>query len=120
MSLDALPPDFEQSYRDFSSFPLNHIEARSYGQGILEDYCKRLSSGRELRFTQDLNSIKVPIRDVSAEGVVTKVNILDDDYLKELLGHSPQAPVQHLMNGTNTISSQDTITARKDAKCRFV
>ncbi|KAK1689035.1 hypothetical protein BDP55DRAFT_653929 [Colletotrichum godetiae] len=119
-SSNTLPPEFEQSYREFNSFPLNHIEAKSYGQGVLQDYRKRLSSGGEFRFIEDLHRIKVPIRDVSAEGVVTKVNILGDNYLKELLGHSQQASTPLPINGTRTPQSQDTISAQKDTKCRFV
>ncbi|KAK1719273.1 hypothetical protein BDP67DRAFT_504785 [Colletotrichum lupini] len=117
---NALPHEFEQSYLELTAFPRNHIEAKSYGDAILKGYHERLSDGERLMFLQDEDKIKVPIRDISADGSVTKVNVLNDDQLKDLLGHVPQDPMQNLVNGSNRPLAQVSIRVQKDAKCRFV
>ncbi|KAI3539958.1 hypothetical protein CABS01_10027 [Colletotrichum abscissum] len=111
---NALPHEFEQSYLELTAFPRNHIEAKSYGDAILKGYHERLSDGERLMFLQDEDKIKVPIRDISADGSVTKVNVLNDDQLKDLLGHVPQDPMQNLVNGSNRPLAQVSIRVQKD------
>ncbi|KXH26373.1 hypothetical protein CNYM01_05261 [Colletotrichum nymphaeae SA-01] len=110
-----LPPDFERSYLASNSYPLNHVSASSYGRSSLLDQRKRLKSRRQSLFVSN-EKAKIPIRDITVAGKVSKENILNDDHLKEFLGDltvvnsDPQSPTE----------ASRILTFQKDVKCRFV
>lgn len=102
-----LPDEFRQSYSNWYSYPNNIVAWRSYGPAGLMRFRERLKARRNTLFVRE--RFRVPVRDISDMGVVSKRNLDGEASLRDLLGDisRPNSP-------------PECIFTKPDPICRFV
>jgi hypothetical protein len=112
-SIPSIPDEFAASYRNFARYPLNHTSRAAYIQSSLESSRRRLE-GRRRDLVQLKENIKVPFRDISDDGKVSRANAFDDAELRECLGDVPVPPTP------DAPSVAGNVLTLRDPRCRFV
>lgn len=107
---------FTRSYQNFDSDPRNLVSASIYGATALCQYEDRILASKELLFIEDDQRYKVPIRDISSAGTVTKINIKDETTLCGYLGEASL----HISPDRQDSVSANAAAIKEDHGCRFV
>ncbi|ERF73564.1 hypothetical protein EPUS_07498 [Endocarpon pusillum Z07020] len=114
MSL-TLTPEYEASYKSFSTYPQNLLNTHAFFPAALRAYKIHLDAAEDTLFVQNENAVDVPIADLDENGnYIRKKNIFSDQKLREYIGDTVEEDVQthELIRGS--------YASRPDPKCRFI
>ena len=81
---------------------------------MLKGYRERLKERRDTLFYSAPEKHKLPIRDISAAGNVEKINIFDEEDLRDFLGDN------YKEDADDPSKSTGSIVSKKDARCRLM
>ncbi|KAF7559254.1 hypothetical protein G7046_g4894 [Stylonectria norvegica] len=116
---NLLPPDFQVSYRDRDSYPLNytHRSISTYRSALVES-AKRLDDATANLFEVGLGMLEISFRDLKTDNGsgqdVGKLTMHSPEELTDWLGVRQQS-------SSDATSPHDVLTTRqKDPKCRFI
>jgi hypothetical protein len=83
--------NFQKSYLDYRRYPFNLISAPIYGSSSLHAYHQRF---HEISAHLDNANIEVPVKDISKDGVGTKLNIFTEKGFDDMVGSPPGLEVK--------------------------
>ncbi|KAF4912756.1 hypothetical protein CGCVW01_v011061 [Colletotrichum viniferum] len=110
----AQPLSLAQSVEKYDRYPMCLLAGSNQGTTVLKQHHDRIHESQRLLFLPDKEKFKVPIRDITAAGTVSKINIKNEVKLRGFLG---DAPLQTLQAGQ---SPPNPPTIRPDPACRFI
>ncbi|KAF4899725.1 hypothetical protein CGCFRS4_v003718 [Colletotrichum fructicola] len=110
----AHSPSFAESCKKYDLYPFNLLSASEYGTTVLNEHASKVHESRKLLFLHDENKFKIPVRDVSGSGTVSKINIMNEGALRDFLGDAP------LQTHPASQNQPTALVAKPDPACRFM
>ncbi|KAF4900346.1 hypothetical protein CGCF415_v010125 [Colletotrichum fructicola] len=110
----AHSPSFAESCKKYDLYPFNLLSASEYGTTVLNEHASKVHESRKLLFLHDENKFKIPVRDVSGSGTVSKINIMNEGALRDFLGDAP------LQTHPASQNQPTALVAKPDPACRFI
>ena len=109
----VLTNEFKASYGNSKKYPVPLVSKVQYGHSFLELCRERYEARQGELFVGSADEVKVPVRDIKADGTIYKENLFKVEKLKQWLGDStwvsPLDPANVKVSAT-----------KKDPPCRFV
>ncbi|KAK1845618.1 hypothetical protein CCHR01_11735 [Colletotrichum chrysophilum] len=100
----------ELFYPSFDQDPLGYLSTSVHGRATIPRLIERFKN----MFISDAKEHSIPVRSISANGAVDKINLLSDNEVRDFLGDVPTQTLR------NTASTTGTFNYQKDEKCRFI
>lgn len=105
-----LPAPLAASYEAYEEYPNNLLRHSDYDPNLLNLYSQQLNDQSSSLF-EESDYLKIPIRDILADGTVFKQNILELEHLERWLSGA-------LLRSRGV--SGPMPASRKDPSCRFM